>query len=75
MIPATEWGVFTNPPSKDLPFRTWFAGLRRADLTFEWRSLDTSSRERAHQWLRSAQCHGTNSHAKTCADCAGKEQS
>ena len=65
-----EWGVFTNPPASEDSRRTWFAALRRADLTFEWRSLDTSSKERARQWLRSARCHGTNTHAETCADCA-----
>jgi len=64
-----EWGVFSNPPVSEGSPSTWFAGLRRADLTFEWRSLDTSSRERARQWLRSARCHGTDAHAETCGHC------
>ena len=64
-----EWGVFTNPRRARTRPRTWFAGLRRADLTFEWRSLDTTSRERAQQWLRSARCHGTDAHTETCGHC------
>jgi hypothetical protein len=64
------WGVFTSPPASPGSPRTWCAGLRRPDLSFEWRSLDTSSRETAHQWLRSAHCHGADNHHETCKDCA-----
>lgn len=57
------WGIFTDNDG------TYFAGLRRDDLTFVWRSLSTSSRETAQQWLDSAHCHGVDAHTKTCADC------
>jgi hypothetical protein len=67
------WGVFLDNDGR-LPWPTYFAGLRRADLTFEWRSLSTSSRETARQWLDSARCHGVDAHTETCADCLDSER-
>ena len=42
------WGILIDNDG------TYFAGLRRDDLTLVWRSLSTSSRETAQQWLDSA---------------------
>jgi len=47
----------------------FFATLQNERPEVVWCSLTTRSQEKAHQWMESARCHGTDAHFLTCKDC------